>query len=160
MLARLKNLLGTADGWDRVRVYKYTSGNHVASSSAVASITGGAGAGSRSGAFQDSLVVTLQTGLSGRSYRGRMYLPYAAGTTTSGFALSTMVDGACTAIGDLFGYIKNNPVSGLGVPVVWSHTKDVQSPIHTLRCDSKVDVQRRRAVRIQADYTKTYSGLG
>jgi len=160
MLARIKDLLGTADGWDRVRVYKYASGSNLATSSAIASISNGTGTGGRAGPFQQALVVTLQTAGAGRSRRGRMYMPYAGGATTSGFAVSTTVDKACTAIGDLFGYIKNNPVAGLGVPVVWSATHDYSSPVTALRCDSKIDIQRRRAVKIAADYSKSYTGLG
>jgi hypothetical protein len=89
-----------------------------------------------------------------------MYIPFAGSTSTSGFVIASQVDAAATAIGDLFGYIKNNPVAGLGVPVVWSATHDYSTPVTALRCDSKIDIQRRRAVKINADYSKSYTGLG
>lgn len=160
MTSRLAGLLATADGWDRVRVYTYASGSNHAVSSGVASIPSGVGQNSRACAFQCSLVATIQTAKSGRSYRGRMYLPLAVSPATTGMIQSTIVDKAATAIGDLFGYIKNNTIDKMSHPVVWSSTHDHAEPVTAVRVDSKVDTMRSRSAKIQADYAKTYSGLG
>lgn len=155
-LAKLKNLLATADGWDRVRVYNYLSGSLVAASSAIGTISGGTGAQSRSGAYQDALVVTLQTGQAGRSHRGRMYLPFAGGAGSNGEAITSQVDGACNAVGDLMSQLHIT----YGVQaVVYSQTLDQANVVTALKCDSKIDTQRRRAGKQQASYSKSYTAL-
>jgi hypothetical protein len=85
-----------------------------------------------------------------------MYIPYASGTDTTGQAITSLVDGICTAIGDLFGYIKNTIGGGV---VVYSKTLDAQSAVTQVDCNSKIDIQRRRAGKQAATYTKSYTGL-
>jgi hypothetical protein len=159
MISRLATLLGTADGYDRVRVYQYNGGTDRAASVAIAGITGGTGQNSRAAEYQQAMVISLKTATAGRSGRGRMYLPCAPSVATNGLFTNSLVDSGVTAIGDLFGYIKNNFSANAGRAVVWSHTQDAVYPVTSVQGDNKPDVQRRRAGRIQSSYTKTYTGL-
>lgn len=97
---------------------------------------------------QVCLVTTLQTGVSGRRNRGRMYWP-ANGlsvVSTSQFVLSdvqTLADDLAAAFRDLAS-------SSAGVPSVVSAVGSTVRPITAIKVDTIPDIQRRRANKAQA----------
>lgn len=92
---------------------------------------------------QVALVLSLRTGASGRSQRGRMYLP-ASGASTEATAqlqradLVSLVNAWATAFSDI-----NS--SSAGKVVVVSRVRGAYRQITQLICDSRLDIQRRRA---------------
>ena len=159
ILARMKTILGTSDGYDRVRVYTYVPGTVAAADSATAAIASGAGTGGRTAPFPTCIVVTLNTGKPGRANRGRMYFPYASSCAADGTISTSTIDAITTAVGDLFGSHKNSPLAGTGVVGVWSPTHGFFNEVTNVRGDNKPDVQRRRGQKVVAGYFKTYGGL-
>lgn len=108
-----------------------------------------AGTGAPSLPNQCAAVVTLLTGLPGRSQRGRMYLPLTAttGDTSRSFQMSnTRTQGVSQQAGAL---LNAGLVHGM-TPAVVSPTKSAMVLIRTVRADSKIDTQRRRAEQVSA----------
>lgn len=104
---------------------------------------------------QLALVVTLLTGFPGRSKRGRVYLPAPAASQLSadGQASSVSVDTIGGAYRDALQAMKDDTLSC--PPVVASATTTAMTDITSIRVDSKLDTQRRRAASVAADHTAT-----
>jgi hypothetical protein len=95
-----------------------------------------------------SVVASLRTGLIGRSYRGRMYLPTmteafcnADGNLTSAVALE-IADGIVTMIRAINGVIVGDPVVD-----VYSRTLGSGEAVIQVKVDERIRSQRRRTVR-------------
>ena len=137
-----------------VRVYVYTNGgpraNFVGEYTAPAPL-----AGSSNYFLPDQccLVATLQTGLSGRRNRGRMYLP-ATGLATlpSGQTPAATAQGLGMNLAALFTDLAG---SSAGVPVVVSTMGGTTHPITSVKVDTKIDIQRRRANKQPATASTT-----
>lgn len=138
----LDPLIKNDSNFTSCKVYCYPDGGPSASliGTATAAPEGGTGAGSLP--LQACLVVTLLTGAAGRRNRGRMYLP-ANGTPLAAnheFG-SGQVDAAVDGIHDWFAGL----VAASHTPIVLSQVAGTHRPVTTVRGDSKVDIQRRRA---------------
>lgn len=116
-----------------------------------------AGTGSPSLPNQCSAVITLLTGLPGRSQRGRMYIPLTAttGDTTRGFQMSaTRTQGVSQQGAALLEACNANGATA----VVMSPTKGATVLVTQVRADSKIDTQRRRTEQVTA-VTSTVTGV-
>jgi len=103
---------------------------------------------------QVAMVVTLNTGFSGRSFRGRCYLPVLCPPSTQVFTsdyTNTTVDDAANG---MIGYLDDIEATFLGNAVVASTVQGVMTTITEVSCNSKADTQRRRAAGSTIDYTK------
>jgi hypothetical protein len=128
--------------WDRLDVYTYTGGSTKAAGQGTATL---AVTGTTSGngpALDTCGVLTLLTGLPGRSRRGRMYLPYhlpiANGTTMADATMNARAN----ALVDLIDAV-NTAQGGIAVSVV-SGTLGQYFPVTGVQYDLIPDVQRRR----------------
>lgn len=106
-------------------------------------------------------VVTLQTARSGRSYRGRMYMPYN-GTTFAAGAVLWPSDAANLAL--VAAYLNNCASAALDLsgsltagPVIYSQTTGDHEPVTRVRWDNKPDTQRGREKSIAATVFDTHS---
>jgi hypothetical protein len=101
---------------------------------------------------QVAIVVTLQTGFSGRRNRGRYYLPCTRlATLNLGQIPSTTV----TAVALNAKAFLDAVNSAVGQPVsVLSQVAGSAKPVTGVRVDSKFDIQRRRANREAAIFTQ------
>lgn len=107
--------------------------------------TAGAGATTAQLPLQTCMVMTLRTANSGRSYRGRMYLPATGGIMASSahqFGTSTTT-AISTALANFFNAINTSSISGS--VCVWSPTRGVMTDVTQITCDQRPDIQRRRA---------------
>lgn len=101
-----------------------------------------------------SRVVTLLTARAGRSYRGRLYLPYT-GTNLSGSTNLWNSDSTTlTALKSLVTLSTSDIITDLAGttagPVVYSNTVGGHEPVTSLRMDNKPDTQRGREGRLAA----------
>lgn len=153
----LVNLVKNDSQYTGVKVYCYPSGGPEATYVGERAITvggGGQGSGSGNGPLYQCMVVTLHTALSGRSYRGRLYLP-ASGTTLDTNHRFTSSD--LNDVGDAVKALLDG-VNTIDVPVsvrvgVESQFLEVINPVTRISVDSKPDVQRRRENRMMPGTT-------
>lgn len=96
---------------------------------------------------QVAMVVTLRTAQSGRSYRGRMYLPCSAGALqTSGSGVGQLTQAPLQALcDDITAAFRDIASSSAGEPCVVSSARSAATPITTVTMDTRLDIQRRRA---------------
>lgn len=149
----LRSMISTAGRILRVRTYGYAStGNAVASGSALIP-TPVIGTGTPTKPPQCAAVFTLQTGLAGRSRRGRIYWPWMGGTM-SGATLNCSVP--LGGVGEMAAIL-----NGLGAeapdpapmdPVVVSQALDVVTAVTSVRLGDVVDTQRRRRDSVAETY--------
>lgn len=158
--------LSPDQAYDKVSVYAYPSGATKAAYGADASFAGSGlvGTGTARNALQCSLVATLGTGHRGSSYRGRIYLPFTGKTFgTNHQAQNADVDAIQAALAGTANNqnllddfrragIQHNDTSANAV--VWSRHLGIASPITSVRVDSRIDIQRRRAGKQVASYAK------
>jgi hypothetical protein len=99
-------------------------------------------------------VVTLQTNRSGRSYRGRMYLPWTGVTFAAGQVLwgseSAIVAGVATFLNNVAGKVNGDLLGTTAGPVIYSVTAGAHEPVVAVRMDNKPDTQRGRERSIAA----------
>lgn len=95
---------------------------------------------------QCAVVVTLETGIPGRSNRGRAYLPpVVVGNMTAG--TGQLPSSVCTTLANAFADMLSalrDDAPPSGNPVVSSATKGSMQDITSVRVDSIIDTQRRR----------------
>lgn len=140
----VKALFSTTTVFTTVSLYYYTGGTKAALQSQNAGInTAGTSAGIPL-PNQCAEVVTLQTGIPGRSKRGRAYLPPV--TVTSLTATGQVASANCTTLANAFAGMLSAIKGGTNgaTPVVASATQNAKTPITAVRVDSLVDTQRRR----------------
>ncbi len=156
----VSNYWSTTTQYDGVECYEYPIGSTVATRQA-ADTPSAPIVGSHSVNLLPtfcSLVQTLRTATSGRSFRGRMYLPYTSDALeTNGQAPANTCTTTATATRDLLQALQDADYSGDGItaqqPVVASFTKGVTTPITSVFVDSLVDVQHRREDKIGAAHS-------
>lgn len=96
-------------------------------------------------------VMTLQTGLAGRSQRGRMYLPATgASIGPDGQFVNASIDPVVAGWAKGFSDIHS---ANDGKVVVYSRVKQATHQVSRVRIDSIPDIQRRRANKLQATFT-------
>lgn len=144
-------------GLDSMALYSYPNGGPTAA--AVATIDHViAGTGGVALPNQLCLCITTQTGSAGRSKRGRMYWPLtsasldSAGQLTSAI-LNSAVSGTATMLSGWatgFNYF----------PCVVSQTHGYANSIISLKGDSRLDIQRRRAAAELEEVTSTAAVTG
>lgn len=98
---------------------------------------------------QIACVATLQTGQSGRSYRGRMYIPTTNLAIAGGFVGSSQVNAMANGLADC---LTAAATAAGGTLQVVSISKDVMTAMIAVRVDDKPDTQRRRSNRLGPTY--------
>lgn len=153
----LTNILSSDQAYDKITAYLYLDPKLKATYGASASFAGAGIAGSSSPSLplQTSLCVTLGTGHSGASYRGRMYLPATGAAMQAGHTIADVnvtpvanaIAGTSTTDGLLWDWARALDAAGTGGsdPVVYSRKLDLTNVITTVSIDNRPDVQRRRA---------------
>lgn len=144
--ATLCGLILNDSGYDGVKVYSYPSGGPAATVIGDAPISAGVGTASGGGApNQTCVVASLRTNLSGRRYRGRMYLP----ANGMGLSQHQLTSSLCTSISSAMalwlGRFKD-PTH----PIILSQVGGFSTAITAVIVDSLPDVQRRHANRMVA----------
>lgn len=146
---KLCGLLSTDSGYDLVTVYGYPAGGPKAANIGQAALVGGVGTGTNTQYNQVAACATLLTGAPGRSNRGRMYIPINGkipSSTPNGPQIdSTSYGNVSTGLATFFANWKTAHTGVMGDPAVVSITASVANLITSVRCDSKADIQRRRA---------------
>jgi hypothetical protein len=102
---------------------------------------------------QVSRVVTLLTGVAGRSYRGRMYFPataLACGATDLQFT-----DNGATLLTQLDGWLAMQSAVNKWQAVVVSSARSAKTNVQSFKTDSLPDIQRRRVNRTPPTTTRT-----
>jgi hypothetical protein len=139
-------------------VYDYTAGSNVAN--IVVDHTFASPKLGNSATFiptQAAVVASNLTGLSGRHNRGRSYLPATGAGMLTGHSLSTTdTDNVASAHRSLISNISAityGSATTLGCVVL----RNLATPanITSVKVDNEVDIQRRRADKIAATYSKT-----
>jgi hypothetical protein len=141
----VKALFSTQVVFTRVTNYLYTGG----SSASLVSVSTPSIAGTSAVAGmpnQCAVVVTLETGVPGRSNRGRAYLPPVnVGLINAGTV--QLSSATCTTLANAFASMLtalHDDSSPNGVPAVASALKGAIRDITAVRVDSIIDTQRRR----------------
>lgn len=147
----VKALIPTTTVYRSVKTYLYGGGTSTILQS-INNLTPVAGTGASAPLpNQCALVVTLKSGIPGRSNRGRSYLPLGcAGVITGDGQLSAAnAQVVATAFASMLSAMKTGiaPIP----PVISSSTKSASKPITSVSVDTKFDVQRRRARSQVAD---------
>jgi hypothetical protein len=135
----------TATVWTTCTGYYYAGGKNAALT-AVAPIATGAGTTAGSPLpNQLAMVATLLTGIPGRVNRGRSYLPAPNALQISNGQLPTAT--ATTLATQFAAFLTALKAANNGaiIPVVASHTMGTFHEIKSVRVDTKLDTQRRRA---------------
>jgi hypothetical protein len=138
-------LLRPTAGYDKVTVYFYTGGPTAAYSGEFPLAMPGTG-GASPLPDQTCLVATLRTGFTGRSRRGRMYLPCTSASLADASGLfDPSVPGDVVA--DLAHHFVNirDHMTGIGTVSVVSQKLGAVFPVSDVDADLRPDVQRRRA---------------
>lgn len=130
--------------WTEVRVYGYPNGGTKAAFVGLYELPSGVtGTGTTTLPNQVCLVLTLNTGLAGRSHRGRMYIPIAKATLDASSELtSQLLTDFVTTWRTFFSDVN---ASDAGEIVVVSQSLGAFSPLSSVKADSRLDIQRRRA---------------
>lgn len=142
----LQPLNGPGWTYDQYDAYQYAGGSQAAVQATLP--TGPyAGTGTVHVPNQVCLVATLETGLPGRSYRGRMYFPITGISITSDSkVLETDAQGLANGLATSFGSF--NPL-GDGKVVVSSLRQGATHPVTQIKVDTVPDTQRRRVNKVE-----------
>lgn len=129
--------------WTEVRVYGYPTGGPRAAFVGQFTLAAPvAGSGTNQFPNQVALVLTLNSGQAGRSFRGRMYIPMGKG------ALDNMAELSPQLLSDFVTtwrtFFSDVNVSATGRFVIVSATRSVATPLSAVKADSRLDIQRRR----------------
>lgn len=141
-----------ADEYVKVRVYAYPDGGQQAAWIAEAPIEL-LGTGAESNPLQTCMVVSLRTSLSGRSHRGRMYLPARGQVITpTGQISETDTTGLASEWAAILGQVNGIALPGGGNPSVSvvSQTLTNSTVVTSVIVDSVPDIQRRRSNKLVA----------
>lgn len=155
-LTLLRNCLTQNGGVGGVTTQFYGDANTLVRQSVVA---GGytAGLGTSYGPLQNAIVVSLQTGIPGASYRGRIYWPAPGAGIDASFRLDTPTDPADIAsqmadwLNAVTGYALDN--NGDVIPGVFSKVKNQVTPVTSIRVGNVCDTQRRRRDSLLETYS-------
>lgn len=143
----------------RHSAYFYPAGAALAANVAHIDITPVPGTGSTPTSPRSAVVVTTLTASSGRSHRGRMYLPFTGTASSSGLQISTsVVDNIASYAKTLlnaFNLIDLTPTWGNAPCWIRSLKTGQAYPVTHVRVDSKIDNQLRRQDKTTTLYSKT-----
>lgn len=107
--------------------------------------TSSGGAGSEVGDTTTALVVSLKTGLIGKSYRGRNYLPAVPEGAINGSLIDAVTRSAVETA-----YANFRPLTDVGgyefTHVIWSPTLGVMTPVQSAVCDEVPGTIRNRRI--------------
>lgn len=103
---------------------------------------------------QVAIVASLRTGLPGRTKRGRVYLPLLIVSTSAGLIANAECDTIAAAVAGFLTQMSTAP-SPLPEAVVASESTSSMPAITNVIVDNRFDVQRRRANRERATYSKS-----
>lgn len=143
-------LLDSGSKYTAVKVYHYPTGGPTATYVGNFNIIGGVGTGSGHMPHQVCIVVTTRTAFSGRSKRGRMYLPATGINLTSDLQMNTaLLSTAMGFIGGFFEALKTMPIPATAVVVSTKLTST--SDIVEITADTQPDIQRRRGNKVTID---------
>jgi hypothetical protein len=140
-----KSVCNSSTSLTTARGYVYSSGASTILES-VATQAASAGTGTNLQPPFVACVFTLQTLAFGRSYRGRVYLPYTGGGMNAGTGNMT---GIVQAFADEMALFLQDMAIGFGSalassPAVYSRTKSVLTHINRVRVNTVPDTQRGR----------------
>jgi hypothetical protein len=144
----VKALFGTGVVFTTVSLYYYNGGSTAALQAQNSGINTPGTSAAAQLPDQCALVVSLLTGIPGRTKRGRLYLPpMSAGLMNGNGQLSSAT---CTTVAAAMAAFFNGiRTSANGAqPVVASATAGTKTPLTSVRVDSIVDTQRRRRNKI------------
>jgi hypothetical protein len=141
--------------WQSIRCYLYTGGTAAALISEQSGLNLAGTAAPASLPNQIAEVVTLLTGLPGRRYRGRLYLPpMSVGVVSGDGQNTTAITDTCEALRSMIQGIKD--LADDGAPLVVASLKNgSMRDVSSITIDSRFDVQRRRAYSQQIDSAAT-----
>lgn len=150
-LSGIASMMTSACNIDEVQVQFFGTDNLLSAQSTPA-IPSFGGSGSIKAPPQCALTISLQTGLPGASYRGRIYWP-ALGASLQNTGRITGYSGLVANYRTLFNTI-NNELSAYGnlKYAVYSPTKDVLTAVSNIRVGDVLDTQRRRRDAIAETY--------
>jgi hypothetical protein len=139
--------LSSGGSFDEVQVYHYVGTTGPADYIGTAAIgQAGEGTSSTQLPIQVALVTTLETGLSGRRRRGRMYWPCTNAVLVGHQVSQADIALLSSGVAEMFNVM--NAAAGPGICVVLSQVGTGSAArITRVSCDSEPDVQRRRANR-------------
>lgn len=144
------NFMAAGATVDTLTTYSYLDSTGKATYVGTAAITGGTASGSQGLPDQCSLAVTLLTGHAGRRNRGRIFMPCHAGTITNGQLTSASVSAIATWWSNLITHL--NSTIGAQHICVLSQAGASSYTVNAVQVDSKIDIQRRRADKLQPTY--------
>ena len=145
--ATFARFLSQGEAYTEVQVYHYVDTSGPADYVGTAPLdVPGTGTQATQLPIQCAVVITLETGLSGRRRRGRMYWPCTNAALESHQLVQADIAelvGACSAF-----FNEVNGYAGQGDVVVHSQVgAGSAADVTRVSCDSEVDIQRRRANR-------------
>lgn len=159
---KMVTCIANVQKWDLVSLYYYaTDPRSPATIVGHRLITDLAGTSSSSMPLQTACCVTVHTGFSGASNRGRMYMP-ASGTNTAACRFQgSFVDQMASLAGYLLehgqGQIIAHSARTQADPIVFSPKNGTGRRVTTLSADNKPDTQRRRAMNESPTYSSVYT---
>lgn len=154
LLPALKGALSVEHSYTGVRLYCYQNAGTVAQYVAEYSVSNTPGTGAGLLPDQVCQVVTTLTGAAGRRNRGRMYFPAGGRVLTADHQFANAdCDAMAGGTANLF-----RDLASL-TPAVYSSKGSSTRKITLTRCDSKPDIQRRRANKQPAAYTSTSGAI-
>lgn len=140
----MKGGISSSGSITRVRVYWYADVGQAASVQGVSVGAPIAGEGTATLPPQCTVVISLRTGLPGRSQRGRMYWPLAGGAITvaqrSAYVTQTFANSAAS----MLNAIRTTTQFGGGDVVIASEKTGQLTKVNAVTADNVVDTQRRR----------------
>jgi hypothetical protein len=136
----------------------YQQGNLQVAAGQASLATAAVGTGTSVHPPQVACVFSLITGLTGRSYRGRCYWPATGATLDAGGAFTVVLATLATAFDTLIkvGIAQAAGAPPSGVAAVYSVTKDVTTPLTSIRVGNGPDTQRRRKSRTESTGSVSY----
>lgn len=144
-IADLRSMLSTAARITRVRTYGYGISGDAVASGAEPLTTPVIGTGTPNRPPQCAAVFTLQTGLAGRSRRGRIYWPWMGGSMDGSTLKSSVPLNAITQMATLLNALGAEAPDPTPMdPVVVSQSLNQVTPVTSVRVGDVVDTQRRR----------------
>jgi hypothetical protein len=147
MLNAIASQIYSSVTWDRLDLYYYPAGGPHAGMQSTHTLSSVGLATAAGPALDTCGVVTLETGRPGRSYRGRMYLPWhvgiPGGVEFDGSTVTTRLD-AVKAMLDSVNTGRGHAVS------VMSSARGSNTPVTGISMDTIPDVQRRRVNKLPA----------
>jgi hypothetical protein len=99
--------------------------------------------------------VALQTALGGPHQRGRIYVPAVGASMFSPHVLATsQADAAANSTATLITAINASTFAASAVSVIVAGSISLPGDVIQVKCDNEMDIQRRRADKLVATYSK------